>query len=449
MTKKLLFVFAILPAMLFAQHSVKGTFSPADQFKFAFLYRVTAETSLFVGNADVDENGKFEIKLDSTAVPGTYRIVYAQPQNEYNFDLLVNGKEDVELSFDLEKGLSFQKSNENKIYKSYNRSIALVNKSIRNYYGSGDTDKKGFSKIFEVLTKTQNEFESASKGMIANHFIKACKPYIPSEYEDVLTFSKNIKDNYFKNIDFGNEQLQNSNFLINNSISYVFNFVDRNNPNQSYQDNLDMLIKAMGNNPKVKKTILEILWNKFEGEKNEVSANYLASKYLLPIAKAENDKELIDNLTYFEMSSIGKIAPDFDIEIKDKKDKIKKTKLSELDNAENYLVIFWNSTCSHCLDELPILKEYAASLEKGKLQVVAVALDNDKYRWKNMTYDYPDFYHVYGEGKWENEIGNRYNAKATPSYFVLDKNKTILAKPYDFPEFKPYFDGLLEHKKEN
>ena len=84
MTKRLLFLIALLPTMLFAQHSIKGTFKPADQFKFAFLYRVTAKTSLFVANADVDENGKFELKLDSTKaiIPGTYRIVYAQPQDE-------------------------------------------------------------------------------------------------------------------------------------------------------------------------------------------------------------------------------------------------------------------------------------------------------------------------------------------------------------------------------
>ena len=128
MTKKLLFVFAILPIMLFAQHSVKGTFSPAEQFKFAFLYRVTAETSLFVANADVDKNGAFELKLDSTKaiIPGTYRLVYAQPQDEYNFDFILDGKEDIELTFDLEKGVNFVKSQENKLYKSYNLSLIHI-----------------------------------------------------------------------------------------------------------------------------------------------------------------------------------------------------------------------------------------------------------------------------------------------------------------------------------
>lgn len=449
MTKKLLFVFAILPIMLFAQHSVKGTFSPAEQFKFAFLYRVTAETSLFVANADVDKNGAFELKLDSTKaiIPGTYRLVYAQPQDEYNFDFILDGKEDIELTFDLEKGVNFVKSQENKLYKSYNRSIALVNRSIRNYYSAEKEDKKGFKKIFEILKRTQDEFEKASEGMIAQHFIKACKPYIPIEVEDVETFSKNIKANYFKNIDFGNTQLQNSNFLISNTVSYVFGFVDPSNKDSSQKENVDTVIKTIGNNPKVKKTILEILWNKFVNEKNETLANYIASNYLSEIAKETNDKELVDNLNYFKMASIGKTAPDFDVEIKDKKNKIKLKKLSKLDDAENYLVIFWNTTCSHCLDEMPKLRDYVKTLKEGQLKVVAVALDTDLYRWRDMTYDYPDFYHAFGEGKWENEIGNRYNVKATPSYFVLSKDKTIIGKPYEFPDFKLFFETLLAKPK--
>ena len=444
MTKKLLFVFAILPAMLFAQHSVKGTFTPKEEFKFAFLYRVTAQTSLFVGNADVDENGKFEIKLDSTAVPGTYRIVYAQPQEEYNFDFIVSNKEDVVLSFDLEKGLSFQESVENKMYKSYNKSMAIVNQSIRKYYGSGKKDKAGYKEIFRILSKTQTEFETASKGMIANTFIKACKPYIPSELEDVKTFSKGVKDNYFKNIDFGNKTLQDSGFLIDNTINYVLGFVDRNNENKSYNENIDTVAKAIGNNPEIKKILLQILWEQFANEGNEVVANHTSETHLLSLAKASNDKELTDSLVNFKNSSLGSTAPDFAIEIKNKKDKVVKTKLRVLDTSKNYLIFFWSTTCSHCLDEIPELKKYITSKTKEDIQVVAIALDNDEYRWKEMTFEYPDFIHVYGEGKWDNEIGNQYNVTGTPSYFVLDSDKKIIGKPDDFVDFQKYFDTLLK-----
>lgn len=447
MTRKILFLLALLPSVLFAQHTIKGTFTPAEEFKFAFLYRVTAETSLFVANADVTEDGTFEITLDEKTVPGTYRLVYAQPQDQFNFDFIVNNKEDIVLKFDLEKGLTFDKSTENKLYSSYNRSMALVNKSIRNYYGSGKEDKSGYSKIFNILKDTQNEFEKASDGMIVNNFIKACGPYIPNELEDVSTFSKNIKSNYFSNIDFGNKTLQDSNFLIKTTIDYVIGFIDRKDPDASYIENIDTVVKAIGNNPKIKSILLEILWNQFSVEGNEVVTNYIGTKYLLNIARSNNDNELANSIIYFKNASIGNIGPDFNIEVKDENDKIEVSKLSKLEGSNNYLLFFWSTTCSHCLEEIPQLKEFVKSKTKEDIQVIAIALDNDLYRWKDLTYEYPDFLHVFGEGKWDNPIGDQYNVTATPSYFVLDKDKKIIGKPKNITVFKSYFESLDKMEK--
>jgi len=448
MIKKILFLLALLPSVLLAQHTIKGAFTPAKELKFAFLYRVTAETSLFVDNADITEDGTFEFELDEKTIPGTYRLVYAQPQDEYNFDFIVNNKEDIVLQFDLEDGLSFDKSSENKLYNSYNRSLALVNKSIRNYYKAGKKDKSGFTKIFKILKQTQEEFEKASEGMLVNHFIKANRPYIPTGLEDITTFSNNIKANYFTSINFGNTALQNSNFLIETAIDYVIGFIDTDDANASYKENVDTLVKAIGNNPKIKAVLLEVLWNQFSVEGNETVTNYIGTKYLLDIARANNDSKLANSIIYFKNASVGNIAPDFNVEIKDDNDKIKVTKLSKLQDAKHYLILFWSTTCSHCLDEIPVLKTYVKSKTKEDLQVVAIALDNDLYRWKDLTYDYPDFLHVFGEGKWDNPIGDQYNVTATPSYFVLDKNKKIMAKPEDVSAFKTYLDALLVDNKE-
>lgn len=447
MTKKILFLLAILPSVLFAQHTIKGTFSPAKEFKFAFLYRVTAETSLFVANADVAEDGTFEITLSKDAIPGTYRIVYAQPQDQYNFDIIINNKEDIELKFDLETGLTFNKSSENKMYSAYNRSLDLINQSIRNYYNTGKEDKAGYAEIFNILKNTQNEFETASKGMIVNTFIKASKPYIPNTLENVPTFSKHIKSNYFNSINFGNKTLQDSNYLIKTTLDYVIGFIDQNNADASYIENIDTVVKAIGNNPKIKAILLEILWNQFSLEANEVVANYIGSTYLLDIARANNNNTLTNNIIYFKNASVGNTAPDFNIEIKDKNDKIRVIKLSALEGSNNYLIFFWSTTCSHCLDEIPVLKEFVKSKTKEDLQVVAVALDNDLYRWKNLTYDYPDFFHVFGKGKWDNPIGDQYNVTGTPSYFILNKDKKIISKPYNVNLFKKQINTLIEARK--
>ncbi len=447
MFKKILFLLAILPSVILAQNTIKGTFTPAEQFKFAFLYQVTADTSIFVDNADIAEDGSFVFNLKNTQAPGTYRIVYAQPQDQYNFDFLYNN-EDIELTFDLDKGLEFSTSEENKLWTSYNKSMSMIGQSLNAFYTAGGDNEDDFKNIINILKTTQTEFEKAAEGKLVLNFITASQPYIPEHLIDAKTFTENAKNAYFKHINFGNPVLQNSNFLIEATLNYVFNFIDSEGQNKSYINNINTVVKAIGNNPKVKKILLEILWNQFAIEEVEPVANHIANAHLLALAKAENDTELISQLTYFLNASVGNTGKDFEIVIYDKEGEATVTNLYDLKDANNYLIAFWSTTCSHCLDEIPALHKYAETLEKGQLKVIAIALDEDRYRWKNMTYDFPEFYHVFGEGKWDNEIGNNYNVKSTPSYFVLDKDKKIIKKPYDFETFKAYFKTLPAPKKE-
>jgi len=434
MIKKLLFALIIFPSVLVAQNTIKGTFTPAEEFKFAFLYKVTSTTSLFVNNADVNEDGSFTINLDSTATKGMYRIVYAQPQDEYNFDFIYNN-EDIELTYSLDKGLDFIASKENKLLMSYRNSISLVSQNINAFYSNSNQKEKEFKRIFKTLKDTQNEFENASEGTIASHFIKASRPYFPSEFEDAETFSENLKNHYFDHVDYNDQVLQNSGFLIDTSLNYVFTFINQDYENTSYNNNIDDVVNAIGDSNSIKHIILEVLWNQFADPQYESVANYIATTYLLDIAKTSNDTELIEKLILFKNTSLGETAPDFTLEIP-KDDTVELIKLSDYNEAERYVVVFWSSTCSHCLEELPKLQDYSKSFEKDRLQIIAIGLEDEPYRWKDKTYELSNFLHVYGEGRWENEIGNAYGVTATPTYFVLDANKKIIDKPVDFEAFK-------------
>jgi len=447
MTNKLLFLFALLPNFLFAQHSIKGVFTPVDEFEFVILYKVTPTTSIYVNNAEIDTEGKFEFKLDSTITNGMYRIVYAIPQDEYNFDLIYNAKEDVELTFDFEEGVTYINSQENKLLDAYSKSLQLNSKNINAFYSSSIQNKKTFNSVFGVLSETQTEFEKASDGLIASHFIKAGKPYIPSEFEDAESYSNNLKAKYFNNIDFGNETLQSSAFLIESVLNYVFAFNNSEDKNKSYMANIDDVVVAIGENPIIKKIILEVLWNQFAEVESESVANYIAVNYLLDMVK--NDNDLFEKISVFKNTSINEIAPDFTLEIA-KDEKVELINLYNYKEAEQTVVVFWSSTCSHCLEELPKLQNYTNSLEEGSIKVIAVGLDDDIYRWKDKTYDFSSFIHVFGEGKWENEIGNNYGVTSTPTFFILDKNKRIIAKPYDFEALKAFYKEhpiVLEKKQ--
>lgn len=440
--KRLLYLIAFLPSFLFAQHSLKGTFSPAKEYNFALLYKVTPTLSEYVANAEVDkETGTFEFQLDSTKTKGMYRIVYAVPQEDYNFDVIYNGKEDIELTFNSETGVTFQKSIENKLLASYTNSMSMVTQSIGNFFRSESKKTKALKAIFKTQQDTQNEFEKAAQGMTALEFIKANKPFTPNEFEDLDTYKNQLKAHYFDYVDFNNPTLQSSSFLEEKMLNYVFGMSSETDDDATnYKNNIKVFCDALKIAPYgVQRILLVDLWEQMADLGFESVANYISDNYLMTVAKALNDKELVAGLTIFKTLSIGKKAPDFSLKIK-KEGKLIDTQLSKLDVAENYIVVFWSSTCSHCLDEIPQLKTFVNTLDKGLVKVVAIGLEDEPYKWKDLTYRYPNFIHVYGEGKWDNKIGNDYNVSATPTYFILNKDKKIISKPESFKALQAFFN---------
>ena len=438
--KRILFLIALLPSILLAQNTIKGKFSPAKDYNFALLYKVKPTLSDYVSNAEIQEDGSFEFKLDSTNTKGMYRLVYGVPQEDYNFDIIYNGKEDIELTFNSETGVEFKKSTENKLIASYTNSMSMVTQSIGNYFSQESKDTIALKAIFKTQKETQENFENATKDTIALEFIKANKPYIPQQVQDVKTYINNLKTHYFDHVDFNNKTLQSSNFLEERMLNYVFGMPsDSKDELENYKENIDVVYSYMKDAPnEVQRILLFDVWQQMSDLGFESIANYIAENYLMDIAVSLNDQELLHALILYKNISKGNVAPDFDIEIKEK-DKLVEKKLSELQGSENYIIVFWSSTCSHCLDEVPQLQTLVKSLEKDKVKVIAIGLEDEPYRWKDLTYTYSEFIHVYGEGKWDNKIGDDYGVTATPTYFILDKDKKIISKPIDFKALKVYY----------
>ena len=55
-------------------------------------------------------------------------------------------------------------------------------------------------------------------------------------------------------------------------------------------------------------------------------------------------------------------------------------------------------------------------------QIFEILHHNDRYSL---------WLHVYGQDKWKNKFANDYGVSSTPSFYLLDAKKKILAKPED------------------
>jgi hypothetical protein len=157
--KKLLLLF-LLPLVTVAQHTIKGNFSPAEDYKWAVLYKVSPTDLSYKTDTKIDEEGNFTLQLDATITKGMYRLVYAVPQDVFNFDIIYNGEEDIVLNFNRDKGLEFLISEENLLLASYEKEMRAVQSQIAKRY------KEGYDKVeamFNTLEELQKEFEKKAE----------------------------------------------------------------------------------------------------------------------------------------------------------------------------------------------------------------------------------------------------------------------------------------------
>ncbi|MCX2680923.1 TlpA disulfide reductase family protein [Galbibacter sp. EGI 63066] len=434
MMKKIVFFLLFIPFITLSQHSISGTFAPAEKYSKAFLYKVEVSFPQYVSYTSIESDGTVSLTLPESLEPGMYRIVCGLPEDEYYFDFLYNGSEDVVFHFEYEKGASFSASKENMILQEYKAKIDEAQKEINTTFDP-DISKKTFLNAFQAIENIQNDYEKQSEGMIVHHYIRTGRLPIPLHKIDLETFKNLEKEHFFDHIDFNDPFLQNSDYLKNASLIYTIRFAD-STQSETYFENIDRIAAKAGDNPLLKKSIFEKMWYHFSEDNNMPVANYIADNYLKSLTEEFGDKKLLIDINTYQNTAIGATAPDFDLGDSEM--------MSELNNAEHYLLIFWSSTCSHCLKELPQVKTFLQTTDTDTVQVIAFGLEDGDLPWKESIKAYPRFIHVFGEGKWENPVSNTYGVMQTPTYIILDVDKKIVAKPESLDDLKKKLKTLIK-----
>ena len=109
-------------------------------------------------------------------------------------------------------------------------------------------------------------------------------------------------------------------------------------------------------------------------------------------------------------------------------------------DADNILVVFWSTDCEYCHE---FLKDIRKSLNlKSEYELVTFALaDNQEEVSLTLKKLRVQGYHFYDALRWESKPFLDYHVTSTPTVFLLDKEKNIVCKPYDWYELKFYIDN--------
>jgi len=302
-----------------------------------------------------------------------------------------------------------------------------------------DKDVKKYR--FQEGTKNKDNFYG--KVLLAGHQVELDHSQIPSAYQasDSLkwVYEYNFRKNhYWDYFDLGDIGLWHTPFVKDRLTEY-FNRVLLQSPDSVLSEAI-RIIEEHRNNQELFQNLTSFLTNnsiqsKVMGMENVFVA--LAERYYLSGQASWADEKTLENIgrevALRKNNLVGHIAPELLLE--DANGEFHSLHQSP---TAYTLLVFWEPGCSHCKHEIPKLyDEIYLKAKPSQLSVYAVYTMTDKKEWT-------DFIDEHELNDWMNlwdptqisDMKLLYGVRTTPSLFLLDKDKKIVAKQLDVPGMK-------------
>jgi hypothetical protein len=420
-----------------------------------------------IDTVKADAHGVGVFQGDSALYQGLYKIFV---NNNQHFDFLVGADQTMEI-INPDFGIDHLQINDAvesveflaymKWLKQQQEKVGKLDSAFRKAAGT-EKDKLG-REIRTLTLQVQNYWKQKSaeypgtflSSFLMLNFMEDIKPEdIPKEYQanDSLkwTYQYNFrKAHYFDHFDITDRRFLYTP-LIKSKLDTYFDKVliqlsDSVKP-YAYQ-----LIKKTESQPVMFRFLISYLLNhSLNNRVMGMDALFvdLARDYYLSGKATWADSATLavvkENVVFLENNLIGMKARDLRMETFDG------DPFSLCQGKRKYtILVFYEPTCSHCMEFVPKLYDeiYLPYRDKG-LEVVAIYNQSNKKEWS----DFIELHHLHDwVNIWDEFHITRfqviYDTRTTPSVYLLDENKKIVAKRFSIDFLKSYFGFYLNGKK--
>ncbi|UPZ17885.1 TlpA family protein disulfide reductase [Flavobacterium humidisoli] len=397
------------------------------------------------------KQGVCKISLPADLTPGIYRLVYSQSEAASYIDLILNGSEPL-ISFSLDANkketVVFKESDSNKRWYGYllaSRSrllkIEMLSELWMNY---PDRRDKILSAVKSSIEKEKEHYQNELKIFIKENKgswqadMAANTPYYFTDLNELQVLQDyDRRNHYWDHIDTQNEGLLHSPLYTDHILNYLRYYMNpqmhfgEQEMEEGFKKSSDTIMAKFGGNGKTQKFALQYLIRGFKEIGQEKVLQYIDQKYAHIALQCQDDQEkeaFEQRMACYELLKNGVKAPDFSWYDKDGVVK----KLNDI-AGDKVLVVFWASWCTHCQQMMPSLNEFA--LNNPNIKVLAVSLDDDQDAFMRITGKFNNMLHFCDFKKWNSDPVIKYNIVATPSFFLLDKERRIIDKYASFEGF--------------
>ncbi|OFX18285.1 MAG: hypothetical protein A2033_17710 [Bacteroidetes bacterium GWA2_31_9] len=390
----------------------------------------------------LNENGEGNFIGNEKLLQGVYLII--TPTKKF-VEILISENQHFSIFTDtlnLVENLDFKNSPENSKFNDYQKYVRKQQIEIYNLVSEkkGITDSLQISVIDSKIEKTQDIIydywkETAIKnkgsllGLILNSMLEPEIPKSIKKKKNKVLETFYYKEHFFDNFDFSDSRILRSPVLHNKLDIFFKNVVFQS------QDSIHFESEKLLSNPNINidiyKYALVYLINMAETTYNfntdELFVN-IADKYFISKQDLWGDINFLLNLKKrtdkLRPTLLGEKAPEIVMQ------SYAGNNISMLEISADFTILFfWDPDCDHCRDEIPELKEMYQKFDNDKLKVLAVYIGENYPLWSEFIKenDLNSFLNVYDPFNTSN-YKNYYDLTVTPSIFILDKDKRIIAK---------------------
>jgi thiol-disulfide isomerase/thioredoxin len=450
-------------------HNIEITLKPYKNTK-VYLGTNYGQNRVLADSAILNEASVGYFKGKEKLTPGIYFIV--SPKYSILFEFLVDEGQQFKIIADTLSLVDYKiiGSKDNDIFSSYSKSmnqLGAQRNQLEQAYNSAATASDSL-KYLEALKKMDTSFKQERQKIITTapnsmmrFFLDVLQrpelpaiPIINGIADSTYPFYY-VKNHYWDNVVFNDNRLLRTPFFEAKLDEYFKNYVSRE-PDSIIEEVQYMLTVA-----KTGKEIYPFLLFKFTNK--YISPEFMGQdKVFLHLFQnffskgdtvlLNNDsKKAITERAYSIMANlIGNPAPPLNLNTMD-------NKLFSLYNspATYTFIAFWDPTCGHCKEEMPRVDSfYTKNWKQLGVQVIGVNTNvKELASWKQfITEEHFDagWMHVYqteaalnaevNAGK-ATTIRQLYDVFKTPTFYLLDKDKKIIAKNLTVDQFHDFLQA--------
>ena len=439
----LLFLFFL--QLGFAQHvEIQISGSPSTN---ASLLELSGETTILKDTIRTKEAGIFSFSLKkSYAHTGFYRLIFES--NKW-VDFLYDGR-DISIKTNgnnIADSLHVATSESNKIYyafvklnKQYKAKSEILQLVLVRYPKEDNFYQTTQIKLLQLQQEYADFIETSAqnnpRSFIAQYVTSAQLPIIDITIppEKQLEY---LKTHALDKINFNEVDLIKSDVFVSKAIEYLTYYRNPQLTKELLEKEFMVAVDSILNKARVNQMVyghlVDYLINGFKKFGFDKILDYIVENYVIKddlCLDVKTEGMIKRRIDQARILKIGAVAPNFVLP-----DSTGKNYDLSKAHAQKTLVIFYASWCPHCQTMLPQISEFQKT--NKSFDVVAISMDTKREDWinfiKNNNLNWNNLSDLKG---WDGAVTNEYLIYATPTMFLLDSMKKIIAKPLTFEEAK-------------